>query len=57
MYIQGRGRKMGKRFVVMAASVLASILSTGMAEASAPARPPIDMRVVAGSRTATFALG
>jgi len=48
---------MGKGFVVMAASVLASILGAGIAEASAPVRPPIDMRVVAGSRTATFALG
>ena len=48
---------MGKRFVVMAASVLASILGAGIAEASATVRPPIDMRVVAGSRTATFALG
>ncbi len=48
---------MGKRFVVMAASVLASVLGAGMAEASAPERPPIDMRIVAGSRTATFALG
>lgn len=48
---------MGKGFVVMAASVLASILGAGIAEASAPVRPPIDMRVVAGIRTATFALG
>ena len=48
---------MGKRFVVMAASVLASILGAGIAEASVPARPPIDTRVVAGSRMATFALG
>lgn len=48
---------MGKGFVVMAASVLASVLCAGVAEASSPARPPIDTRVVAGSRTATFALG